>query len=254
MVTFDADVLIGHYPFRKFACDSQDPMQIKDLLLRKGVQRACVASIHAAFYPDPDQGNREVLPHLVQDDFFLPVGTVNPALHNWVETLNRCVDDYGCRMVRLLPNYHMYSLSDGFVDDFLAEAQRQEVVVSIAKRLEDERMHHLLMKVPAVSNEEIAALVQRFPHPTVVLSAYLGEIKELTAAGELVYFDIAFAETLNTMKRLTEAVSPERLLFSTHTPFFYPEAAVGKVEQWETSNESAGQVRCRNLIRLLRLG
>jgi len=249
----DADLLLGHYPFRPLPAPSHDPQRIKAYLQARGIRRACVASLHAAFYADPQQGNSEHLPQVVGDDFFLPVGTINPALHNWRATLARCVEEYGCRLVRLLPNYHMYSLADPFVDSFLAEAQRRQVTVAIVKRLEDERMHPLLMKVPGVDNGEIMALSQRYPYPLIVLSAYLPEIKELASANNQLYFDIAFAETLNTMQRLTETVPSERLLFSTHTPFFYPEAALGKVADWITREENGRDVCEGNLMKLVRL-
>ena len=248
----DADLLLGHYPFRPLPAPSHDPQRIKDYLQVRGIRRACVASLHAAFYADPQQGNREHLPQVVGDDFFLPVGTINPALHNWRTTLARCVEEYGCRIMRLMPNYHMYSLADPFVDSFLAEAQRRQVTVAIVKRLEDERMHHLLMKVPGVDNGEITALAQRYPYPLIVLSAYLPEIKELASASHQLYFDLAFAETMNTMQRLTEAVPCERLLFSTHTPFFYPEAAIGKVAHWITSEENRRGVCEGNLMKLVK--
>ena len=247
----DADVLAGHYPFRPFPHPSQDPHQIKAYLQARGIQRACLASLHAAFYADPQQGNAEVLPQMVGDSFFLPVGVINPSLHNWRDTLARCVEEYGCRLVRLLPNYHLYSLADGFVAEFLAEANRRHLVVAIVKRLEDERMHPLLMKVSGVENSEIIALAQRYPHPLLILSAYLAEIKELAAAGPQLYFDIAFAETMNTMQRLTENVAADRLLFSTHTPFFYPEAAIGKIESWATSAERRQQVYGAALAQIL---
>ncbi len=247
----DTDLLLGHYPFRPLPAPSYDLQRIKDYLHARGIRRACVASLHAVFYADPQQGNSEHLPQVVGDDFFLPVGTINPALHNWRATLARCVEEYGCRIVRLLPNYHMYNLAAPFVDDFLAEAQRRQVTVAIVKRLEDERMHHLLMKVPGVDNGEITALAQRYPYPLIVLSAYLPEIKELASASNQLYFDLAFAETMNTMQRLTEAVPSERLLFSTHTPFFYPEAAIGKVAHWITSEENRQRVCEGNLMNLL---
>lgn len=248
----DADVLVGHYPFRPLPHPSQDPHRLKAYLQARGMTRACLASLHAVFYADPQQGNAELLPQVVGDAFFLPVATINPTLHNWRDTLARCVEEYGCRLVRLLPNYHLYSLADGCVTDLLDEAHRRQVVVSLVKRLEDERMHHLLMKVPGVENSEISALAQRYPHPLLIQSAYLPEIKELAVAGSHLYFDIAFAETMNTMQRLTETVPVDRLLFSTHSPFFYPEAAIGKVESWAASQEQRLQVYSGTLTQLLK--
>ncbi len=247
----DADLLMGHYPFRPLPHASADPQQIKAYLQERGIQRACLASLHAAFYADPEQGNAEVLSLIVHDDFFLPVATINPSLHNWRITLRRAVDEYGCRNVRLLPNYHQYPLDAPFVDTFLDAAQAHGLLVTIVKRLEDERMHPPLMKVPGVANSDIVALAQRYAQPLLLLSAYFAEIKELAAATTNLYFDIAFAETLNTMTRLTEAVSPQRLLFSSHSPFFYPEAAIGKVTQWQIGPEERKGVVEENLTRLL---
>ncbi len=247
----DADLLLGHYPFRPLPHASTDPQEIKAYLQERGIQRACLGSLHAAFYADPAQGDAEVLPQIVHDDFFLPVATINPSLHNWRTTLRRAVEEYGCRSVRLLPNYHQYALDAPFVDAFLDAAQAHGLLVTIVKRLEDERMHPPLMKVPGVANGEIIALAQRYPRPLLILSAYFAEIKELAAATANLYFDLAFAETLNTMQRLTETVPPERLLFSTHTPFFYAEAAIAKVSQWQTSAELRDAVVGGNLVRLL---
>ncbi|MEZ4676823.1 MAG: amidohydrolase family protein [Caldilineaceae bacterium] len=247
----DADLLLGHYPFRPLPHASADPQQLKAYLQERGVARACLASLHAAFYADPAQGDAEVLPQLMHDDFFLPVATINPALHNWRTTLRRAVDEYGCRSVRLIPNYHQYPLNAPFVDAFLDAAQAHGLLVTIVKRLEDERMHPPLMKVPGVANRDIVALGQRYPQPVLLLSAYFAEIKDLAAATANLYFDIAFAETLNTLPRLTETVPPAHLLFGTHTPFFYPEAAIGKITQWQASAETRDAVVRGNLLHLL---
>jgi len=102
-----------------------------------------------------------------------------------------------------------------------------------------------------VENSEISALAQRYPHPLLIQSAYLSEIKELAVAGSQLYFDIAFAETMNTMQRLTETVPADHLLFSTHSPFFYPEAAIGKVESWASSQEQRQRVYQGTLLQLL---
>jgi len=53
----DADLLLGHYPFRPLPAPSHDLQRIKDYLQVRGIRRACVASLHAVFYADPQQGN-----------------------------------------------------------------------------------------------------------------------------------------------------------------------------------------------------
>lgn len=247
----DADVLLGRYPFRPLPGANTDPQRLKDALQSRGIQHACLASLHAVFYTDPQQGDAEALPLVVGDDFFLPVATINPSLHNWAEALARSVDEYGCRIVRLLPNYHSYSLSEGFLQEFLAEAHSRHLLICLVKRIEDERMHPPLMKVPALTDTEIEALAQTYPYPLIVLSAYFGEIATLAKNNPHLYFDIAFAETLNTMHRLSAAAPADRLLLSTHSPFFYAAAALSKVDQWQTTAANQHAVRAGNLMRLL---
>lgn len=249
----DVNVSIGHYPFRQLPFDSQDPAVIKAILQNCGVGRACAGSLHAVFYGDPQQGNEELLPRLVGDDFFVPVGVVNPSLQNWPETLQRCIEEYGCRMIRLYPSYHLYRLTDRTVEDLLNTAHEQEVVVAIVQRLEDERMHHPLMKVPANDLYDVMGTAQRFGHPLLLLAAYQSEIRQLAPIADNLLFDIAFAETMNTLKSLTASVPLQRLLVGTHVPLLYPQAALGKVAMWDSAAEDQADVYAANALRLLGL-
>lgn len=247
----DANVSLGHYPFRKLPIDGSDPTAVKALLQRCGIQRACAASLNAVFYGDPDQGNDELLPQIVEDDFYLPVGVINPSLQNWRATLTRCISVYGCRMVRIYPAYHSYFLIDPFVEEFLAATAEANVLVAIVQRLEDERAHHPLMKVPANDLRDLMGTAQRFDRPLLLLSAYLAEIRQLAPYANQLHFDIAFAETMNTLATLSATVDPTRLVLGSHTPLLYAEAAVGKLSHWQTDDTTRAQVATHNLTRLL---
>jgi hypothetical protein len=87
-----------------------------------------------------------------------------------------------------------------------------------------------------------------------VLSAYFQEIVTLAKSCPSLFFDIAFAETIDTLRRLTESVPAARLLFSTHTPFFYAEAAIAKVNFWAGDEAEKQAVRTGNLRTLLKTG
>lgn len=249
----DANVTLGHYPFRKLPIDGSDPAAVKDLLQRCGVTRACAGSLNAVFYGDPDQGNDELLPALADDEFYLPVGVINPSLQSWRASLARCIEQYGCRMVRLYPSYHSYKLTDPAVEELLAAATDAGVLVAIVQRLEDERAHHPLMKVPANDLYDVMGTAQRYDRPLLLLSAYLAEIRQLAPHAHHLHFDIAFAETMNTLGTLTQAVDPARLVLGSHSPLLYTEAAVGKLTQWQTDDATRAQVAQGNLARLLGL-
>ena len=246
----DADVLLGHYPFRYFPYGNQDPAQLKAYLQSKGIVRACVSSLHALFYPDPQQGNDEHLPAFVHDNFFIPVATVNPSLPNWRRGLEKSRQAYGVTMARLAPSYHGYDLSAPFALESIQELVSQGLRVSIVKRIEDERMHHALMKVAATDNAAILAAADSVDQPLLIHGAYFGELAELAVAPNLL-FDIAFVETIDTLARATEVLPPSRLLFSSHAPFFYPEAAISKIQLWQTSPDNRAQVAGAGLAALL---
>jgi predicted TIM-barrel fold metal-dependent hydrolase len=247
----DANVSIGHYPFRKFPIAAGDPGVIKAYLQSKGIDRAHAASLNAVFYGDPEQGNAEVLPNLIDDPFFYTVGIVNPSLQNWRETLARCVEVYGCQMVRILPSYHLYPLTAPFVEEFLAATQTLGVLPVIVQRLEDERAHNPLMKVPAPDLNDVGGIAQRFDAPLLLLNAYHAEIRQLAKTTTHLYFDLAFAETMNTIASLSQDIDPARLVFGTHTPFLYAEGAMSKVENWQADANARNQVAGKTLASLL---
>ena len=248
----DVNVSIGHYPFRRFPIDSQDPWTVKRYLQDKGIQQACVSSLHAVFYADPQQGNEELLPRIADDDFFLPVGVVNPSLQNWEECLDLCVEKYGCRMVKIYPSYHTYRLTEQPVEALLKAARDRGVVVAIVQRLEDERIHHPLMKVPAPDLSDLQGTAQRHhKQPLLLLCAYRAEVQQLAGISDNLYFDISFVEIMNSLAHISRHVDPRQLLFGSHAPFFYPEAAIGKVATWQTSEQLRALVTEENLSRLI---
>lgn len=246
----DADVLLGHYPFRRFPYPHHDPAQLKEYLQARGITRACVSSLHALFYIDPQQGNDEHLAAICQDDFFVPVAVVNPSLPNWRRGIEKSRQSYGVTMVRLAPSYHAYNLTAPYALECIQELSGQGLLVSIVKRIEDERMHHPLMKVTAVENGAILTAAATIDQPLLVHGAYFGDLSELMAAPNLL-FDIAFVETIDTLASVEAHFSPSRMIFSSHTPFFYPEAAISKVQLWQTSAATRAQVAGGSLTSLL---
>lgn len=247
----DADVLLGHYPFRRFPYPHMEPGPMRAYLQARGIAQACVSSLHALFYTDPQQGNDECLPALTGDPFFIPVAVVNPTLPNWRRGLRRARERDGARMVRLAPSYHTFDLASPLGLECVRELVAEGYGVSIVKRIEDERMHHPLMKVPAVENRGLLAVAEAVDAPLLVHGAYFGELAELAAAPNLL-FDLAFVETIDTLAATTALLAPARLCFSSHAPFFYPEAAISKLQNWQADPAARRQVAGENL--LARLG
>lgn len=114
-------------------------------------------------WPDPQEANELRLPQLARSSFFVPSAVLNPTLPGWRKSYLRCREEWGMRMVRLLPNYHLYQLSDPRVDALAEQAFADGVVLGVHQRAEDQRNQNPIVRVPPVLLDEIVALARRHP-------------------------------------------------------------------------------------------
>ena len=75
--------------------------------------------------------------------------------------------------------------------------------------------------------------------------------KQIAAAGS-VYFDFAMLEAPGHLARLMDEVSSERVVFGSHFPLFYFEAAVLKVKETALSDAQSKAVLSENARRFLK--
>ena len=68
---------------------------------------------------------------------------------------------------------------------------------------------------------------------------------------ENVYIDIASLEWVDTLKSLEERGYADRALFSTHTPFYFPEANINKLVYTDAERETVRRVAYINAERIL---
>ena len=227
-MVIDTNTWVGHWPFHPF--DLSTPGELADRLASEGIDRAWVAPAEAVLFPDPQIGNERWLPLVAEHERLVPVAVIDPTYGNWRPSLERCVDEWRARVVKLVPTYRCFELDDPRVDELIAAADEMGLVVSVQIRLEDERRHHPLMKVPPPDKEALLALSRRHPDTLLHLAcAYVPELTQLAKA-ENFMFEISSLERLDTLSGLLEVVPPERLCFGSHTPFYYTRAARLKLE------------------------
>jgi predicted TIM-barrel fold metal-dependent hydrolase len=136
--------------------------------------------------------------------------------------------------IRLLPNYHGYTLADPAVSELISAATDRNLIVQIALSMEDTRTQQTVVQ-PA-DPSPLAELLARLPRARVFFlnsgnwtdddaSEGIAKIRR----AENAYFDIAMSEGVGGLARLIDATSPGRVLFGSHSPFFYFESASLKV-------------------------
>jgi predicted TIM-barrel fold metal-dependent hydrolase len=247
----DTSVFCGYWPFR--CLPHRTPNELKAHLEAKRVTQAWVAAAEAILYPDPMQANEPLFQALGEHGFFLPVGIIDVTVATWGRDAQTCLGQWGCRVLKLVPNYHQYELSDPRVAEFVALAEEANVPVCIQVRVMDERSHHPLMKVPSVPAADVAELASRHPHVRfLACGAYQANLTPLSEAPN-VWAEISLVESGQALKTAVDALGPRRVVFGSQSPLLYFDAVAAKlnVEPADVPAEVVRAVRERNAAELL---
>ena len=196
-----------------------------------GVSRVFAGRLEALWFENPHDANRlaESLPDAPSEVVLVPV--LDASIATWREELDRLTARGPLPIVRLLPNYHGYSLADA--DPlFLALAERH-VIAQVVVRIDDPRRQHKLAQVADVSSAEIRDASSRHPTLRVLLSgaqtSSLNAIaKDLPPAGNL-WADTSQADGVEAIRALMQTPLRDRLVFGSHAPLFIAEAAFLRV-------------------------
>ena len=139
--------------------------------------------------------------------------------------------------IRLFPNYHGYALDDPRFAELLELATVRGLLVQIALSMEDDRSQNPVFAVPPVQTAPLLDVLKRIPSARVmllnsssrVLAGNNPLLQRLSAAG--VYFEIATLEGVAGIETLLRTTTNLRLTFGSHTPYFYFEAALLKLQE-----------------------
>ncbi len=253
----DTSVNLFRWPFRRLLGD--DPETLASRLRARGVTQAWASSYEALLNRDMAGVNLRLADACRQtgENFFVPFGCVNPKLPDWKEDLRRCHEAHRMAGIRLFPNYHGFSLAEPAVSELISAATERNLIVQIALSMEDTRTQQTVIQ-PA-DPSPLADLLARLPRARIVLLNYgswtdddAGEGMARIRRAENAYFDIAKNEGVGGLARLIAATSPRRVVFGSHSPFFYFESAWLKVREAALSSEQESAILEKNAQALLR--
>lgn len=234
----DTNVTLGDWPVRHPGAVT--PGQLAARLRRHGVTSAWAGSFDGALHTDLAAVNSrlaEACAAGADGAFFRPFGTVNPLFPDWEEDLRRCHEVHRMPGVRLYPNYHGYALNDPSFPRLLAAAARRGLLVQIALSIEDDRSQNPALTAAPVNVAPLPELLAGLPGARVMLlnasSRILGPGNPLLArlgqAGAL--FELSTLEGVAGVASLFARLPGLRLAFGSHSPYYYFESALLKLQE-----------------------
>ena len=252
---------IGCWPFRKL--EHATGNGLVEHLGREGISRAVVYPISAILAKDCMEGNREVAQAgEAHPSIIVPFACINPAFPGWQGDFAACFCDLGFKGLRLFPTYHGYALKDRCFLDVAAAAQERCIPVVLSVRVEDERQHHWLVKVPPLEMTSAAEAIRSFPGLTFVLSGAtyneLLSVRRLLQQNENWYFDIGRMQgrhehpgPVEVVPRAVEEFGARRMLFGSNAPFQYVKSSLLKIQHAPISESEKKLLLSRNAVRVL---
>ena len=252
----DVNVHLSHWPFRRLPLDETPALVRK--LRALGVTSAWAGSFDALLHRDISAVNArlaEACAGAAAGGLLVPFGSVNPMLPDWEEDVRRCHEVHRMPGVRLYPNYHGYKLDAPQFSRLLRLATERRLVVQIAIAMEDQRVQHPTFHVAPVDVAPLGAALEAVPSARVLLLNGLrgprGGVLSTLAKVDRVSFDIATLENVGGVEKVLEQLPADRLLYGSHAPFFYPEAAMLKMKESRLENDVARRVLSENAARML---
>jgi predicted TIM-barrel fold metal-dependent hydrolase len=263
----DTNVHLFDWPFRKLKYAGAKALVAK--LRRHRVKQAWAGSYEGLLHKNLDGVNARLAEECRANGagVLLPFGTVNPALPDWEEDLRRCQEKYGMPGIRLYPSYHNYTLQKPEVAHLLRLAQKRGLVVQLAVRMEDPRVHLPVTRTPTVDVTGLSELLAALPNVKVqLLNAFNGTDPLRGQAGRRlieqtrVTIDFSHVEGQGGLAKLIAGdrdsgrppLLVERVFFGSHAPYFPCESSVFKLFESPLGRPELEKVMRGNAERFLK--
>jgi uncharacterized protein len=263
----DTNVHLFDWPFRKLKYASAKALVTK--LRRHRITQAWAGSYEGLLHKNLNGVNARLAEECRANGagILLPFGTINPALPDWEEDVCRCQERYRMPGIRLYPSYHNYTLQTPELSRLLQLAQKRGLIVQIAVRMEDPRVHLPVMHTPAVDVTGLPELLATLPSLKLqLLNAFNGTEPLRGQAGRRlieqtrVMIDISHLEGQGGLGKLMAGdrdsrrppLPVERIVFGSHAPYFPCESAVFKLFESPLGRPELEKVMRGNAARFLK--
>lgn len=249
---------IGTWPFRKLKYASAD--KLVELMKREGIDQAVVYPITSILAKDCMDGNLEIYnAYQKYQSVIVPFAVINPSFEGWEYDFETCFDRLKFKGLRLFPTYHGYNLLEKCLFDILRKAESVNIPVVFSVRVEDERQHHWLMKVPPLDMLKVVDSISTFTNIRFIISgASYGEIcsvRDQLKKFDNWHFDIGRMHgrhsspgSVEVVVRAVEDFGADKMLYGSNAPFQYVKSSLLKVLKARISDGDRDLILSGNML------
>jgi len=246
----DVNTYLGHWPFRSLPAG--DAAGLLSHMGGSGISASIVTPMSSVFYKDCLAGFREMISQISSSDRLFPLAVVNPAFPGWEEDLASMVD-MGAVGVRLFPNYHGYRPFHGEATRLIRIASEMSLPTVITFRIQDERSHHWLVKVPPLSVMDVKRAISAVEGARFILTNVTWA--EVEALADIMDSSQTFVEISSlkgpifAVERLLERLRADRIIYGSAFPMQYFECTLLRVTMAQVSDELKRKILYENAFR-----
>lgn len=161
----DSNVYVGHWPFRRLEYNTLEALlgRMKEF----GTDLSIVSNLNGIFYKNTQHANDELWEWISRKrsykNSFIPFAVINPVYGGWRDDLDSCVNRYGCKGVRLYPQYHRYDITNPFCVELVKMCRDKGLPVAFSLRMVDSRTSSWLDIEQEWSLRDIMPVVREVP-------------------------------------------------------------------------------------------
>lgn len=234
----DVSMWLGQYPFRGIPTGSTDV-----------VTHAIVSPFEALFWENSLDAYEQCAEKNVDSKFDIwPV--VRPGA---VHGLEKLLDRFHPRGLRLLPNYHNYRLFDSAAHEIMHLARERNMIVQVFSRIADERWHWML-KVPPVEIDQIEYLTASFQSQPILISGLnsLAPLASRMRQSKNLYVDISrIRGPVFAIEQIVKDIPVEQIVFGSLWPIQIIEATLWQVTTAKIEESIRAKILHENADHLL---
>lgn len=224
----DLNAFAGNWPFYPVKGDMGS---VRKSLHKYGIKQIFISPLDGVWCRNPHIFNSRLYQEADILEDIWPVPIIDPTIATWKKELEYALKNPKVKLVKLLPAYVPYRLSEA--DSLLSSLTEADTGVIIQTRMEDPRRQHPLAQVPDVPAKEIAFAAERHSDLIIIIGgprrSDIMSIKSQLLDLPNFYADVSQVEGMNGLLELVESGLKSKLVFGSHAPIFIPHSAMVRV-------------------------